>query len=143
VVAETPAAHLPLMASNPELLFVYGTLRPALAVGWPRKLVADLEVVGVATVSGLLYDLGDYPGMVAGEGVVHGDLLRIGDEERLAAIDAYEECGGPQALYRREAVLATLANGTRVEAWAYFFTHPTGGAPVIADGDYLRRRGGG
>jgi len=96
-----------------------------------------LEVVGAATAAGLLYDLGDYPGMVKGEGVVHGDLVRI-DDERLTAIDAYEECGGPGALYRREVVQAWLSNGIRVAAWAYFFLHPTDGARAIADGDFAR-----
>lgn len=130
------------MPPDPELLFVYGTLRPALAGGWSRDLIADLEVVGEATVSGLLYDLGEYPGMVAGEGVVQGDLLRISDDERLAAIDAYEECGGPHALYRRAAVAATLADGTIAAAWAYLFNRPIGEAPVIVDGDYLRHHRG-
>jgi len=65
------------------------------------------------------------------------------EDERLAAIDAYEECGGPEALYRRETVQATLADGTLVEAWAYVFNQPTDEARVIPDGDYSRHRGGG
>ena len=130
------------MPPSPDLLFVYGTLRPVLATGWPRNLVGDLEVVATATVAGLLYDLGDYPGMVAGEGVVHGELLRIGDDERLAAIDAYEECGGPQALFRREAVQATCADGRRAAAWAYFYNGPPGPAPAIPHGDFARHRHG-
>jgi gamma-glutamylcyclotransferase (GGCT)/AIG2-like uncharacterized protein YtfP len=131
------------MPCSPDLLFVYGTLRPAVAAGWPGTLIAGLEVVGVATVVGLLYDLGDYPGLVKGAGVVHGDLVRIVDPGRLAAIDAYEECGGHGALYRREAIQATLADGTLVEAWAYFFNQPTDDSRVILHGDYSRHRGGG
>jgi gamma-glutamylcyclotransferase (GGCT)/AIG2-like uncharacterized protein YtfP len=137
-----PAAHHRTMPRSPDLLFVYGTLRPAVAAGWPKRLIADLDVVAAATVAGLLYDLGDYPGMVKGDGVVHGDLVRI-EDDRLAAIDAYEECGGPGALYRREAIQATLADGTLVEAWAYFFNQPTDEGQVIPNGDYSRYRGGG
>lgn len=128
------------MPRSPDLLFVYGTLRPALAVGLPRQLVGDLELVGAARVAGRLYDLGDYPGMVAGEGLVHGDLLRVRDAERLAAIDAYEGCGGPEALFRREAVLVELADGTQAEAWAYFYAQPVGRGREIVDGDYARDR---
>lgn len=128
------------MPPSPNLLFVYGTLRPALAVGRPRMLVGDLELVGAATVAGQLYDLGDYPGMVEGEGVVHGDLLRVCDEQRLAAFDAYEECGGPDALFRREAVTAVQADGTHAAAWAYFYARSLDGARVIRHGDYARDR---
>jgi gamma-glutamylcyclotransferase (GGCT)/AIG2-like uncharacterized protein YtfP len=128
------------MPPSPDLLFVYGTLRPSLAAGWPRKLVGDLEVVATATVAGRLYDLGDYPGMVAGEGVVHGELLRIRDDDRLSAIDAYEECGGPGALFRREAVQATCGDGTRLSAWAYFYDLPPDAAPAISHGDFARHR---
>jgi gamma-glutamylcyclotransferase (GGCT)/AIG2-like uncharacterized protein YtfP len=128
------------MPPTPDLLFVYGTLRPALSVGRPRELVGDLEVVAAATVAGRLYDLGVYPGMVAGNGVVHGDLLRVRDDDRLAAIDSYEECGGPDALFRREAVTAVRADGTHAAAWAYFYAQPVGSARVIAHGDYARDR---
>jgi gamma-glutamylcyclotransferase (GGCT)/AIG2-like uncharacterized protein YtfP len=130
------------MPPSPDLLFVYGTLRPVLATGWPRNLVGDLEVVATATVAGLLYDLGDYPGMVAGEGVVHGELLRIGDEQRLAEIDSYEECGWPSDLFRREVVQATCADGTRACAWAYFYNAPPGPALAIPHGDFARHRRG-
>ena len=46
----------------PQHLFVYGTLRPQLAHGEARTLIADLEIVGSATVQGKLYDFGAYPG---------------------------------------------------------------------------------
>jgi gamma-glutamylcyclotransferase (GGCT)/AIG2-like uncharacterized protein YtfP len=130
------------MPAPPDLLFVYGTLRPSLACGWPRQLVGDLLVAGAAIVAGKLYDLGDYPGMVPGDGVVHGDLLRLTDVDRLAAIDAYELCGGPDALFRRETVQATLADGTQVAVWVYFYNFPLDPARVIASGDYLRHRSG-
>lgn len=130
------------MPPEPDLLFVYGTLRPALARGLPRRLTRDLEVVGSATISGTLLDLGAYPGMIPGPGVVRGELLRIADDERLAAIDAYEECGGAAPLFRRERMEATLADGTRRSAWAYISIRPADGARIIPDGDYAAHRAG-
>jgi Uncharacterized conserved protein len=53
------------IAAEPRHVFVYGTLRPALATGEPRLLIEPLQPAGPATVQGLLYDLGDYPGLVA------------------------------------------------------------------------------
>lgn len=124
------------MADTAELLFVYGTLRPILATGAPARLVRDLEVVGPATVSGVLLDLGPYPGLVAGIGLVHGDLVRIDDPARLAALDAYEECGGPTPLFRRERTIATLPDGTAASVWVYRCLRPKAGAAAIVSGDY-------
>ena len=118
-----------------ELLFVYGTLRPSLAAGGPARLVHGLDLVGPATAAGVLFDLGDYPGVVAGDGIVHGDLLRITDPARLEPLDAYEECGGPDPLFRRERTLVRLPDGTTVEAWLYRYARPPLGV-VIAGGDY-------
>jgi gamma-glutamylcyclotransferase (GGCT)/AIG2-like uncharacterized protein YtfP len=125
----------------PRLLFAYGTLRPSLA-GAARHLVADLVPAGTATTRGLLYDLGGFPGMVAGDGIVRGELLRLGDPAQLVALDAFEECGGPNPLFRRERTAALLATGEEVTVWAYFFARPLAGAPRIAGGDYLAHRRG-
>ncbi|MFM7138265.1 MAG: gamma-glutamylcyclotransferase [Planctomycetota bacterium] len=124
------------MPNEAELLFVYGTLRPTLAAGGHARLVRDLEVVGPATVPGLLLDLGDYPGLIEGAGIVHGELLRVSDPARLEAFDAYEECNGPEPLFRRERAVARLGDATTVEAWVYRFARPTEDARIIAGGDY-------
>jgi gamma-glutamylcyclotransferase (GGCT)/AIG2-like uncharacterized protein YtfP len=124
------------MANAPELLFVYGTLRPSLATGGHARLVHDLEVVGPATVPGVLLELGDYPGLVAGDGLVHGDLLRITDAARLPALDAYEECGGQEPLFRRERMVARLGDGTAFDAWGYRYARPQRAATIIDGGDY-------
>lgn len=128
--------------AEPELLFVYGTLRPALATGPQGRLVRELEAVGVATVPGLLLDLGDYPGLVTGDGVVHGELLRIADPARLAALDAYEECGGAEPLFRRERATAWRADGTPITAWVYRYARPAAHARPITSGDYAAHVGG-
>jgi gamma-glutamylcyclotransferase (GGCT)/AIG2-like uncharacterized protein YtfP len=119
-------------------LFVYGTLRPCLAGAEQRRLIAGLAVAGSATVPGLLYDLGAYPALVAGPGIVHGDLFVVLDERRLVALDAYEECGGDNPLYRREATLATRPDGSTVTAWTYAYQRSIAAATVVASGDYSK-----
>lgn len=47
-----------------ELLLVYGTLLPGLAPPELSNLVKRLQPRGPATVSGLLIDFGEYPGLV-------------------------------------------------------------------------------
>lgn len=124
------------IAAEPRHVFVYGTLRPALATGEPRLLIEPLQPVGPATVQGLLYDLGDYPGLVAGAGTVHGDLLAIATAGQLAALDAYEECGPPAALFCREQAAARRPDGTSLAVWVYRYCRPVDQAKPIPAGDY-------
>lgn len=122
--------------SPPRFLFTYGTLRPSLATGECLRLLEGLEVVGAATVMGRLFDLGTYPGLVAGTAFVQGELLRITEASRLSAIDAYEGCDGPQPLYVRECWTAIQPDGSRVRAWVYVYVQPLEKAAPIPSGDY-------
>lgn len=126
------------MIPVPNRVFVYGTLRPAVANGEPRLLVEGLRQDGPATVRGRIVDLGDYPGLVEGSGLVHGDLLVVEDAEQLAALDAYEECGPPSFLYRREVVTAERPNGDSLAVWVYRYCRVVNPAAEIAGGDYLK-----
>lgn len=131
------------MEDEPQLLFVYGSLRPSLARGRPLELVADLEHRGVASVPGDLYDLGDYPGLVPGDGRVWGDLLRPPDAERLALLDDYEECGGPNPLFRRVVLTASRGDGSCCPVWAYRYERSVAGGRRIPGGDYAAFRAAG
>ena len=135
---------------SPELLFVYGTLRPSLierAPESPREIVRSLCVLGEATVAGRLFDLGDYPGFALAGRAGAADALQdaprvVGDvlavrEADLAALDAYEECDGPSPLYRRERVLATWRSGGKpFECWIYVACGDLSKRPAIPQGDY-------
>jgi gamma-glutamylcyclotransferase (GGCT)/AIG2-like uncharacterized protein YtfP len=127
------------MLAEPQLLFVYGTLRPGLAEA-AGHLVDDLERAGTATVRGLLFDLGEYPGMVAGDGIVHGELLRVDDAARLAALDEYEGCGGPGPLFERHRTTVRLDTGEELTAWAYFYVRSVAGKERVPGGDYAAHR---
>lgn len=127
------------MASDVCHLFVYGTLRPRLAGAAQRRLLAELSWAGPATVRGALHDLGAYPALVEGPGLVHGDLLHVEHERALAALDAYEECHGYDPLYVRREVMATRPDGGMVRAWAYVYLRPIESAPLVPGGDFARR----
>jgi gamma-glutamylcyclotransferase (GGCT)/AIG2-like uncharacterized protein YtfP len=125
----------------PDFVFTYGTLRPSLATGTAARLIAGLEIAGPAVVYGRLFDLGPYPGLVAGQGRVSGDLLRVPEGPRLGALDAFEGCGGSNPLYRREAWRATRPDGSDVAAWVYVYARALAGARPIESGDYQRHLG--
>ena len=126
------------MAADPKHVFVYGTLRPALATGESRLLIEGLRPAGPATIRGRLIDLGEYPGLLEGSGVVHGELLEIETAAQLAALDAYEGCDLTCPLYRRAAAIAERPNGSQTPVWVYWYCQAVTAAPPIPDGDYAR-----
>ena len=68
------------LTARDSLLFVYGTLRPFVAIPMARWLRRAARYVGPATTRGRLYDLGSYPGMRAARNCrerVLGDVYRV------------------------------------------------------------------
>ncbi len=79
------------------------------------------RVIGRGTVRGILYDLGDYPGLVDGSETdrVAGLLLELSDAGALALLDRYE--GVEEGLYARRTVAVGLDDGGTSDAWVYFY----------------------
>jgi len=128
--------------SRSELLFVYGTLqRGHVAHHLIRSLGRYLEQ---ARVTGRLYDVGGYPGLVldAEGGEVRGELYRLARPGRAFRIlDAYEGCrppGAGEGEYRRVRCCVVTARGPLSDVWVYEYARPVAGLPWLADGVYLR-----
>lgn len=124
-------------------LFVYGTLRRGATHDAARRLFAHVRGAMAATVSGRLYDLGAYPGMVldaTASTPVHGELLELADPELLWPIlDGYEGCGVDDPLpheFVRTKTRVRVGGGREVEATVYVYALPASGRPVIASGDW-------
>lgn len=99
---------------NKHLVFVYGTLRRggagAMSVRFPgAKFIADAEV------SGSLYDLGAYPGLLLKESgsTVIGEVYEV-DEELLDELDEFEA----SSRYLRRQVEISLGTQRRA-CWVY------------------------
>ena len=69
-----------------SILFIYGALLPGLRL---EREMSGAERLGAAQVRGQLYDIGSYPGLVAGQGLVSGELYRV-TSEHLWRLDAVE-----------------------------------------------------
>jgi gamma-glutamylcyclotransferase (GGCT)/AIG2-like uncharacterized protein YtfP len=116
-----------------HLVFVYGTLRRggagAMSVRFPgAKFIAE------AQVSGVLYDLGAYPGLLLGESnsPVVGEVYEVGDET-LNELDDFEASSN----YRRKRVEISLGSH-RTTCWTYepdpeFYSLGT----LITSGDWV------
>ena len=99
---------------NKHLVFVYGSLRRgaagAMSTRFPRSsFVAD------AQISGTLYDLGAYPGLLLGESnsFVVGELYEV-DDETLKRLDDFEA----PSLYWRKQVEVSVGTERRT-CWIY------------------------
>jgi gamma-glutamylcyclotransferase (GGCT)/AIG2-like uncharacterized protein YtfP len=99
---------------NKQLVFVYGTLRRggagAMSIRFPNsKFIAD------AKVSGSLYDLGAYPGLLLNESnsLVTGEVYEV-DDEILHKLDDFEAASN----YWRKQVEISLGTNRR-PCWTY------------------------
>ena len=99
---------------NSHLVFVYGTLRSgspgAMSVRFPNS-----KFFSNAQVSGNLYDLGPYPGLLLNESsaLVVGEVYEV-DDETLNEMDAFEAGSD----YVRKQVEISLGTGKRA-GWTY------------------------
>ncbi|MDP6353896.1 MAG: gamma-glutamylcyclotransferase family protein [Planctomycetota bacterium] len=124
-------------------LFVYGTLMS----GERRfpQLPVPPKTIHRARTSGRLIHItpGDYPGLLEGEGTVHGELMEFDDAAEtdiLHTLDKIEGYYGPgqKNYYDRKSILVTREDDEVFEAWTYIYTG--GGTwPEIKDGDWRRR----
>lgn len=126
--------------TEPRHIALYGSLRRGESAHAGLRLERLLRYLGPCRLQGLLYDLGDYPGLLTGAGKVRADLFEIAAPHALEILDAFEECDlrNPHAgLYRRETVTLTAP---RQRAWVYLYNRPVGNAIHIESGDWVNWR---
>ena len=77
-------------AMTNHLIFIYGSLRRG-CVGAMSIRFPNSKFVAEAKVSGNLYDLGEYPGLILNESgsMVVGEVYEV-DDELLEQLDAFE-----------------------------------------------------
>jgi len=125
---------------DPErLIGLYGTLRDA-EVRLSLGLAGRVRRLGRFRLDGILYDLGPYPALVPGKGVVHGELYELMDAGALTVMDTFEEFDPARSKlspYLRER---WRLRDPDVECWVYRYNRPVRGIPRVLGGDWLARR---
>ena len=129
-----------------EYLFVYGTLRRDAAGNTHPLLAGAAQFVGEALCRGRLYQITDYPELVASskpEDLVRGEVYKLDEPPvLLPSLDDYEGCGPqfprPTEFVRRSRAV-WLDNGTILAAWVYLYNRSTDGFQRIEGGDFLRQ----
>lgn len=126
--------------------FLYGLLRQG-AEGMPAHI--NLEAGGAfqksVALKGDLYDLGGFPGIVDGKGLVQGILYRLNDVSLVPLLDEFEDVkqgDEPASLYLRvrKPVLDVDGRSTGETAWVYWYNKPVTGRRRIKTGDWLHEQ---
>lgn len=119
-----------------DFLVVYGSLMRGQPYRCQLNLEESLKFVDVRTISGTLYDMGDYPAFVHAHGVVDVELYRILDISVLSRLDEFEDYDRSdieRSLYRRttiqlprhkKAVIQKLFRNPTINAWIYVYNQP-------------------
>lgn len=116
-------------------VFVYGTLKQGecrgdvIPASGPRR---------AGTIRGRLVDLGAFPGLLGGDGVVHGEWVPVADGAAvLRVLDEIEGFRGylpeHESLYHRVVVTVTLGDEQRT-AWTYRLVGEEGASENLAEG---------
>lgn len=118
-------------------LFAYGTLCRGLS---RHSALRDCELLGPATCRGRLVDVGSYPGLLAGDGTVRGELYQLRGAETLRTLDAiegYDPADEPGSLYLRRLIrVLRIDTEVEVDAFAYLYRGASEGLRAIPHGDY-------
>jgi gamma-glutamylcyclotransferase (GGCT)/AIG2-like uncharacterized protein YtfP len=126
---------------NPHL-FVYGTLLSTAGHPMGTRLGREAKLIGQASIAGVLYRLGQYPGLIASADLqkrVHGEVFALNNPEAsLTWLDAYEGIvpGDEQNEYQRVERDVQLASGEELAVWVYLYRKKPQGQP-IASGRWL------
>lgn len=133
-----------LEAPKEDYIMIYGTLMQGYE-GYDELSLADyMTKVDNCKISGELYDLGDYPGLILENGPgpdisggpesVRGELYRVDDERIFSKMDEFERYDpNGDSLYVRQMVRLDEPPG---DAWVYVYDRDLEGATVIKSGDW-------
>ncbi len=123
--------------SHSEFIALYGSLLRGLAAMQEIGVGDRLRFVGPCSIEGQLFDLGPYPGLRRGTGLVVGEIYALLDREALQALDRFEgfEPARPrESLYLRERV--PLIEPADTQAWIYFYNEVPDASQRIESGDW-------
>jgi gamma-glutamylcyclotransferase (GGCT)/AIG2-like uncharacterized protein YtfP len=96
-------------------IFVYGTLRKG---EFRNYILGDSRFIGHAKAKGVcLYDLGEFPVLIKGDGEVMGEVYEI----PMGLLEKLDWIEGVPDLFRRELREVKLENGKTVDAYVYVF----------------------
>lgn len=129
-----------------DLLFVYGTLRQGHSHPMALYLARHAEYVAHGWCQGQMYQISDYPGVVASDHAhhrVYGEVYCLNNSPAvLAVLDEYEACSAshvsPTEYQRMQTRIHTLEGRILEPVWIYLYQWPVEGKALIKGGDFMQ-----
>jgi len=131
---------------NGDCLALYGTLMGGFPAQDNLSIRSSLRYIGPCRLPGHLYDMGDWPSFVLGDGAVDAELYEVLDMSAFQIIDPFERYDPrdrARSGYIRRCV--RLAD-QQVDAWTYVSNEAVADERLIASGSWSQHvasRGGG
>jgi gamma-glutamylcyclotransferase (GGCT)/AIG2-like uncharacterized protein YtfP len=119
-----------------DLLALCGTLMSPFAALDELDARRHLRLIGPCEIPGRLFDVGEWPSLLAGEGVAHGELFEVlaaSVFERLDPFEAYDAGDHAASAYIRMRVRLLRPDA---EAWVYVANTLLTGAVHIPSGSW-------
>jgi len=119
-------------------LFVYGGLLKGMTLS---PFIEGSEYLGPAFIRAEIYFLGQFPGIIPGNGVVFGELYEVNESmlPGLDKIELYHPDDLERSSYIRKGLEVTcLPNRKKLKADAYFYNRSVVDHEHILHGDYRR-----
>jgi gamma-glutamylcyclotransferase (GGCT)/AIG2-like uncharacterized protein YtfP len=95
--------HIKEVMRMSQKVFVYGTLRQGQANHW--LIEKYVKSVKKATVRGWMYDLGAYPAVIEGEGLISGELIEFHNSteafKKMDLLEGFYHTGSSNNHYER------------------------------------------
>jgi len=125
--------------ADPQLVFVYGTLRRG---GSNHFRMAGAEFISSGTITGRMYRIDWYPGLVLDEagGEIHGEVYSV-EPEQLEALDVFEGLSAGEiegSEYRRVLTTVVRRDSQTTSAWVWEWLGETDESRRLEDGDWLK-----
>lgn len=121
-------------------LFVYGTLMSGEVRHEEISSYMESSIEG--TAKGVLYDLDYYPGMKTGEGLVHGELIKMNNVDsclnKMDSIEGFYGFENKNSLYQRTIVPIQTSEGVKW-AWTYVYSGHVEESAQIESGRWKQR----
>lgn len=137
--ATVPKSNSAGMDLSPQLVFVYGTLRRG---GSNHFRMAGSEFVAPGTITGYMYRIDWYPGLVLNEAgdEIHGEVYSV-TPEQLSALDMFEGLSAGEiegSEYRRVQTTVVRQDSQTLNAWVWEWLGIVDESQRISDGDWLK-----
>ena len=122
---------------EPEFVFVYGGLMRGFDL---HHYMERASFVGEGSTAGVLFSLGQYPGLMDGAGTARGEVYRFDDLpaalDILDDVEDYNPTDPENSLYVRVVRQVRMDDGRTLDAWVYVYNRRVADQAPVPGGNW-------